>query len=229
MPRKLSVPGMVMAGDCVSMVNVPYLKGIHYAMHAGIYAADAIVDALKKDPESVNFSAYDEKVRNSVIEKDLYKARNVRQYGDKGFVAFGAIANAWLLSGGALPPGHKRNEPDAGVDVHIGKAGEQYPKPDGEYIFDKLSSVFLSGNATRDDAPNHVRIQRRVPREVAQAWVSMCPAQVYEIPEDQLESNSPVVDVHVTASNCVQCGAITAKGGRLTLPEGGDGPLYQET
>jgi electron-transferring-flavoprotein dehydrogenase len=27
----------------------------------------------------------------------------------------------------------------------------------------------------------------------------------------------------------VQCGAITAKGGRLTLPEGGDGPLYQET
>ena len=36
------------------------------------------------------------------------------------------------------------------------------------------------------------------------------------------------VDVHVTASNCVQCGAINAKGGRLTMPEGGDGPLYQE-
>lgn len=229
MPRKLAVPGMVMAGDNVSMVNVPYLKGIHYAMHAGIYAADAIVDALKEDPESVNFSAYEEKVSSSVIEKDLYKSRNVRQYGDKGFIAFGAIANAWLLSGGALPPGHKRNEPDSEIDVHIGKAAEKYPKPDGEYIFDKLSSVFLSGNATRDDAPNHVRIQKRVPREVAQAWVSMCPAQVYEIPEEQLESNSPTVDVHVTASNCVQCGAITAKGGRLTLPEGGDGPLYQET
>jgi electron-transferring-flavoprotein dehydrogenase len=27
----------------------------------------------------------------------------------------------------------------------------------------------------------------------------------------------------------VQCGAITAKGGRLTPPEGGDGPLYQLT
>jgi electron-transferring-flavoprotein dehydrogenase len=25
----------------------------------------------------------------------------------------------------------------------------------------------------------------------------------------------------------VQCGAITAKGGRFTPPEGGDGPLYQ--
>ena len=68
-----------------------------------------------------------------------------------------------------------------------------------------------------------------MPREVAQAWVSMCPAQVYEIPEEQLGRTARAeVDVHVTPSNCVQCGAITAKGGRLTLPEGGDGPLYQE-
>ena len=67
----------------------------------------------------------------------------------------------------------------------IGKAGSKYPKPDNELTFDKLGSVFLSGNATRDDAPNHVRIQTHVPREVAQTWVSMCPAQVYEIPEDQ--------------------------------------------
>ena len=229
MPRRLAVPGMVMCGDNVSMVNIPYLKGIHYAMHAGIYAAEAIVESLKKDPESVNFEGYEERVRKSDIEKDLYKSRNVRQHGDKGFIAFGAIANAWLLSGGALPPGHKQTEPDSETELFIGKAKDDYPEPDGEYIFDKLSSVFLSGNATRDDAPNHVRIQTHVPREVAQAWASMCPAQVYEIPDDQLEANAPVVDVHVTASNCVQCGAITAKGGRLTLPEGGDGPLYQET
>jgi phosphoribosyl-AMP cyclohydrolase len=37
------------------------------------------------------------------------------------------------------------------------------------------------------------------------------------------------VDVTVNYTNCVQCGAITAKGGRLTTPEGGDGPLYQTT
>jgi electron-transferring-flavoprotein dehydrogenase len=113
--------------------------------------------------------------------------------------------------------------------MDIGKASDRYLKPDGKYTFDKLSSVFLSGNATRDDAPNHVRVQQHVPRELAQTWVSMCPAQVYEIPDGQPENGSAEVDVHVTASNCVQCGAITAKGGRLTLPEGGDGPLYQET
>ena len=121
---------------------------------------------------------------------------------------------------GAFPGGHWKNEPDADVPVELGKAGSRYPKPDNKYIFDKLNSVFLSGNATRDDAPNHIRIQERVPREVAQTWVSMCPAQVYEIPEEQLTSGAETVDVHVTPSNCVQCGAITAKGGRLTLPGG---------
>jgi electron-transferring-flavoprotein dehydrogenase len=229
MPKRLAVPGMVVAGDAASMVNIPTLKGVHYAMHAGMYAAEAIVDALKSDPDSVNFEAYDEKVHKSSIEKDLRKSRNVRQAFSKGFFVGGAVANGWALTNGAFPPGHWKGEDDAENAMTIGKAASKYPKPDNELTFDKLGSVFLSGNATRDDAPNHVRIQTHVPREVAQTWVSMCPAQVYEIPDDQMESGTAEVDVHVTASNCVQCGAITAKGGRLTLPEGGDGPLYQET
>ena len=228
MPKRLAVPGMVIAGDNAAMVNVSELKGIHYAMHAGMYAAEAIVAALKK--ESVNFEAYDEKVHDSLIEKDLYRSRNMRQAADKGgFLVSGIIGSAMIATRGAFPGGHWRIKDDAEHEMTIGKAADEYPKPDGSYTFDKLSSVFLSGNATRDDAPNHVRVQTRVPREIAQAWVSMCPAQVYEIPDDQLESDADVVDINVTASNCVQCGAITAKGGRLTLPEGGDGPLYQET
>jgi electron-transferring-flavoprotein dehydrogenase len=227
MPKRLAVPGMVVAGDAASMVNIPTLKGVHYAMHAGMYAAEAIVEALKRD--SVNFEAYDEKVHNSEIEKDLYRSRNVRQGFSKGFFVGGAIANGWALTNGLFPPGHWKQEHDAENEMEIGKAADMYVKPDNEITFNKLDSVFLSGNATRDDAPNHVRIQTRVPREIAQTWVSMCPAQVYEIPDEQLQNGSAEVDVHVTASNCVQCGAITAKGGRLTLPEGGDGPLYQET
>jgi len=227
MPKRLAVPGMVIAGDAASMVNVPELKGLHYAMHAGMYAAETIVEALKHD--SVNFDAYDEKVHKSLIEKDLYKSRNMRQPFSKGFFVGGALASAMTISQGYFPGGHWRNEDDAEHEMEVGKAADMYVAPDGAYTFDKLSSVFLSGNATRDDAPNHVRVQTRVPREIAQTWVSMCPAQVYEIPDEQLESGAEVVDVQVTASNCVQCGAITAKGGRLTLPEGGDGPLYQET
>ena len=229
MPKRLAVPGMMVAGDAASMVNIPTLKGVHYAMHAGMYAAETIVESLKQDPDSVNFEAYDEKVRKSMIEKDLKESRNMRQPFSKGFFMGGAIASAMTVTKGAFPGGHWSQEHDSEIPVDIGKAADMYPKPDNEVTFNKLDSVFLSGNATRDDAPNHVRIQTKVPREVAQTWVSMCPAQVYEIPEAQLENGSAEVDVHVTASNCVQCGAITAKGGRLTLPEGGDGPLYQET
>ena len=228
MPKKFAVPGMMMAGDAACMVNVPTLKGVHYAMHAGMYAAETIVEALKKDIDSVDFSAYDERVRNSLIEKELFESRNMRQPFDKGFFVGGAIASAMTVTKGAFPGGHWKSEDDAVHEMSLGKASQSYPKPDNEKTFDKLGSVFLSGNATRDDAPNHVKIQTHVPLEIAQTWVSMCPAQVYEIPEAQLESQAATVDVHVTASNCVQCGAITAKGGRLTMPEGGDGPLYQE-
>lgn len=229
MPKRLTVPGMLVAGDAASMVNIPTLKGVHYAMHAGMYAAESIVESLKQDPDSVNFESYEEKVRNSAIEKDLKESRNMRQPFSKGFFMGGAIASAMTVTKGAFPGGHWKQEHDSEIPVELGRAGDMYPKPDNEVTFNKLDSVFLSGNATRDDAPNHVRIQSKVPREVAQTWVSMCPAQVYEIPDDQLENGATEVDVHVTASNCVQCGAITAKGGRLTLPEGGDGPLYQET
>ena len=229
LPKRFSVPGMLVAGDAAGMVNIAELAGVHYAMHAGMYAAEAIVESLKKDINSVNFETYDEKIRNSVIEKDLYKSRNMKQPLTKGLIVGGIVANALVATKGNFPPGHWKVEDNAEPAMHIGKAAERYPKPDNEVTFNKLDSVFLSGNATRDDAPNHVRIQTKVPREIAQTWVSMCPAQVYEIPDEQLENGAAEVDVHVTASNCVQCGAITAKGGRLTLPEGGDGPLYQET
>jgi len=227
MPRKLSVPGMVIVGDGAGMVNIPELKGIHYAMHAGMYAAETIVEALKKD--SINFEAYGERVENSTIGEDLYRSRNMRQALGKGFFAGGVFASAMVMTRGLFPGGMWKQHPDADDPVAIDGAAATYPKPDNKYIFDKLSSVFASGNATRDDAPNHIRLQTHVPREIAQAWVSMCPAQVYEIPDDQLENGAADVDLTIVPSNCVQCGAITAKGGRLTPPEGGDGPLYQET
>ncbi|HEX2095748.1 MAG TPA: electron-transfer flavoprotein:ubiquinone oxidoreductase [Solirubrobacterales bacterium] len=229
LPKRFSVPGMLVAGDAAGMVNIAELAGIHYAMHAGMYAAEAIVESLKADVDSVNFENYDEKIRKSVIEKDLYRSRNMKQPLTRGLIFGGVMGSAMVATKGAFPGGHWKVEDNAEVPVEIGKAADKYEQPDNEITFSKLDSVFLSGNATRDDAPNHVRIQTRVPREVAQSWVSMCPAQVYEIPEEQLENGAAEVDVHVTASNCVQCGAITAKGGRLTLPEGGDGPLYQET
>ncbi len=164
MPKRLAVPGMMIAGDAASMVNVPTLKGVHYAMHAGMYAAETIVETLKQDIDSVNFEAYDEKVHNSLIEKEIYESRNMRQPFSKGFFVGGAIASAMTVTKGNFPGGHWSQEDDAEHAMDLGKAGDMYVKADNELTFNKLDSVFLSGNATRDDAPNHVRIQTRVPQ-----------------------------------------------------------------
>jgi electron-transferring-flavoprotein dehydrogenase len=235
MPTSLSVPGMILAGDGAGMVNVPKLKGVHLAMHAGMYAAETIYEALGNGSTD-DLSAYDEAVRGSDIEKDIYRSRNMRQVFARGFFMGGALANAAEVSGGRLPPGRLHTHDDAGVDVFVGKRNKRYPKPDGKMYFDKLSSVFATGNASRDDAPSHIRIQKNVPLAVALMWENMCPAQVYEVSDEvreQLDNgglpDDQPVEVHVNASNCVQCGAITAKGGRLTPPEGGEGPNYQIT
>ncbi len=222
---KPSAPGMVICGDSAGMVNVPILKGIHYAIHSGIYAAETIFEQLKAGGS--DFSAYDRRVEDSVIGKDLYESRNMKQPFAKGFFVGGAITNAMVISGGRFPNGRWPNHRDAESPMTIGNKRDAYPKPDGKYTFDKLSSVYVTGNATRDDAPNHIRVRKQVPREIAETWVWMCPAGVYELPEDAPEDG--MVDVIVNYTNCVQCGAITAKGGRLTPPEGGDGPLYRIT
>jgi electron-transferring-flavoprotein dehydrogenase len=222
---KVSAPGMVVCGDSAGMVNVPILKGIHYAIHSGILAAEAIFAALKAG--STDFSAYEEAVHDSEIGKDLWESRNMKQPFAKGLILGGAITNAMVVTKGRFPGGRWANHRDVESPMAIGDKRKGYPKPDGKYIFDKLSSVFTTGNATRDDAPNHIRVQRNVPREIAETWAWMCPAGVYEIPDDAPAEGD--VDVIVNYTNCVQCGAITAKGGRLTPPEGGDGPLYQVT
>jgi len=219
---KLSVPGAVIAGDSAGMVNLAALKGIHYALKSGVLAADAIYASLQRGDN--DFSAYDQAVTDSIIARDLYRQRNTRQPFQQGLLRGGPLVGLMLLTGGRLPGGRWKLHPNDAQPMFLGSTRDSYPTPDGKYIFDKLSSVFLSGNATREDSPNHIRIQTRVPREVAETWAWMCPAGVYEVPADAPEHGD--VDLIVNYTNCVQCGATSAKGGRLTPPEGGNGPAY---
>ena len=225
LPKRLNAPGLLLCGDGVGMVNVPALKGIHYALESGRLAAEAAYRALQPGESPGRRGAlgsYDEAVRESYIWKDLKRVRNVRPAFSRGFWLGSALAGGAIASFGKLPPKDQQLEPDADHDlIETGRAAA-YPRPDGKLTFDKLSSVFASGNRTRDDQPDHIRVETRVPRDVAELWVRMCPAQVYEIGTE----DAGKVEVRLTPSNCVQCGAITAKGGRLTPPEGGSGPEY---
>jgi electron-transferring-flavoprotein dehydrogenase len=222
---KLTMPGALLVGDAGGMVDTVSLKGVHHCIAAGILAAEQIYESIKVG--SNDFSPYEEAVDESPVGRQLYTVRNTRQPFSKGFIQGGPIVNLAIATKGKLPPGRLSWHRNDAQEMFVGDTAESYPKPDGKYTFDKLSSVFISGNATRDDAPNHIRIQKHVPREIAETWKWMCPAGVYEIPDDA-PAEGPV-DVVVNYTNCVQCGAITAKGGRLTPPEGGDGPLYTLT
>jgi electron-transferring-flavoprotein dehydrogenase len=223
LPKRLHAPGLLICGDGAGMVNVPALKGIHYAIESGSLAAEAAFGALQpgQTPWTPGaLAAYDEAVQQSFIWTDLQEVRNMRQAFGRGFWMGGALAGAMTATKGRFPPGNARTERDSEQELIRTDRAKAYPAPDGKLTFDRLSSVFASGNKTRDDQPNHIRVQQEVPRELAVLWERMCPAQVYEATDG---------GVTVTASNCVQCGAITAKGGRLTPPEGGSGPEYTLT
>jgi electron-transferring-flavoprotein dehydrogenase len=221
---KLSMPGALLAGDSGGMVDTVALKGVHHCVKSGKLAAEAIYKSLKSGE---SLEGYEQAVEDSSIGHELYQVRNTRQPFQKGFIKGGPMVNLAIVSKGRIPRGRLPWHRNDQQPLFIGDTRKRYPKPDGKYTFDKLSSVYISGNTTRDDAPNHIRVQKNVPREIAEGWRWMCPAAVYEIPDDA-PATGPV-DVTVNYTNCVQCGAITAKGGRLTPPEGGDGPLYTIT
>ncbi|MGZ8692095.1 MAG: 4Fe-4S dicluster domain-containing protein [Gaiellaceae bacterium] len=223
LPKQLHAPGLLICGDGAGLVNVPALKGIHYAIESGSLAADAAFASLQRGQTPATpgaLSVYDDALKQSFVWKDLFEVRNMRPAFGRGFFVGGALAGAMTATKGRFPPRDLQLERDADVDLIRTDRARGYPTPDGKLTFDKLSSVFVSGNKTRDDQPDHIVIRRDVPQDIAELWERMCPAQVYEATE---------TGVDVTPSNCVQCGAITAKGGRLTPPEGGSGPEYTLT
>ena len=114
---------------------------------------------------------------------------------------------------GAVPRRERAVARDAEQPVFPAGAAASYPAPDGRLTFDKLSvGVPLGQQDARRSAEPH-QVETRVPRELAELWSHMCPAQVYEVGPEQADGT---VEVKLSPSNCVQCGAITAKGGRLT-------------
>jgi electron-transferring-flavoprotein dehydrogenase len=217
--RSCAARGLLLCGDGAGFVNVPSLKGVHLAVESGRLAAEAAA--------SGDLQSYDAALQSSWLWRELREVRNMRQAFGRGLWVGGAAAGLMTATRGRFPGGDKRVERDAAQPVSAGGAAASYPAPDGKLTFDKLSSVFLSGNRTRDDQPNHIGVATRVPRELAELWARMCPAQVYEAGDATGEDG--LVEVHLSPSNCVQCGAITAKGGRLTPPEGGSGPEYTLT
>jgi electron-transferring-flavoprotein dehydrogenase len=217
LPQRRHGDGVLVTGDAAGFVEVASLKGIHYAMQSGVFAARAAFAALKKgDTSAAALADYDRMVDGSFIAKDLHARRNMRLAFHSGFYVGGAKAALMTLTGGAFPGGRIASRPDAQVERRAEPA-ESFT-PDGKLTFSKLDAVFKAGNATRDDIPSHLTVGKDVPGEVAELYQHMCPAGVYERRGDGLVVNPP---------NCVDCKATDVLGPRWTPREGGSGPRYR--
>jgi electron-transferring-flavoprotein dehydrogenase len=216
-PARRSGDGVVILGDAAGLVDVPSLKGIHYAMQSGMYAARAMFPALRADdPSAGRLAAYDRMVDESFIMADLYRTRNMRLAFTDGFYRGGLKAGLMTLTGGRFPGRRIPMEPDAAVPRRVGVSGSF--TPDGALTISKVDGVFKSGNATRDTIPTHLVVGRDVPAAVAEFYAHLCPAGVYELADGVLRINAP---------NCVDCKATDVLGPRWTPREGGSGPRYK--
>jgi electron-transferring-flavoprotein dehydrogenase len=219
-PARRSGDGVVLLGDAAGFVDVPSLKGIHYAMQSGIYAARAIFAALAADaPGAAALAEYDRLVDASFIMRDLYRTRNMRLAFKGGLYAGALKAGLMTLTGGRFPGRRIAVEPDAAVPRRPPGPRAAAPLvPDGRLTFSKVDGVFRSGNTTRDTIPSHLVTVADVPPAVAAFYARMCPAGVYEATPAGLRINAP---------NCVDCKATDVLGPRWTPREGGSGPRYR--
>ncbi len=216
-PARRHGDGVVILGDSAGFVDVPSLKGIHYAMQSGIYAAQAIFAALKAgDPSATRLADYDRMVNDSFIMQDLYGTRNTRLAFKDGFYAGGLKAALMTLTGGRFPGGKIAMHADADVPRRVSLA-EPFV-PDGKRTFSKVDGVFKSGNATRDTIPSHLIVGPELTPELAEFYAHVCPAGVYERVDGGLRVNAP---------NCIDCKATDVLGPRWTPREGGSGPKYK--
>ena len=217
LPERRQGDGLVVVGDSAGFVDVPSLKGIHYAMQSGMFAARAIHAALAAgDAASAGLADYDAMVNGSYIADDLRRTRNVRLAFTDGLWLGGMKAGLMIATGGRIPGGRIEVEPDAAVPRETG-APDPFT-PDNQLTFGKLDAVFKSGNATRDTIPSHLIVGQDVDGAVADFYTHVCPAGVYERVGDELRVNAP---------NCVDCKATDVLGPRWTPREGGSGPKYR--
>ncbi len=173
-------------------MNVPRIKGSHNAMKTGMLAAEAAFESLQHGAPSNGLDAYENGWRNTWVGKDLKLVRNVKPLWSKLGTFIGIPPGAldmWtntLFSGLSFFSGFgslKHGKTDAEATEPAAKHKEiLYPKPDGVFSFDKLTSVFLSNTNHEEDQPIHLTLKDpssadpRQPADLGEPAQRYCPA-----------------------------------------------------
>lgn len=228
---KMEFSGGLIVGDNAGTLVFSKIKGSHTAMKSGMIAGEYIHNKLINSAD--NFG-YDELIQNSWIYSELHKSRNFGPIFHKFGALIGAGLNAidQFIFRGNLPFTLNNPTPDHESLITADKAKKiDYPKPDGVFSFDKLSSVYLSNTNHEEDQPCHLQLKdptipilKNLPLydEPAQRY---CPAGVYEVVEKDGEKKFVI-----NAQNCVHCKTCDIKDPSQNIkwvsPEGPGGPNY---
>jgi electron-transferring-flavoprotein dehydrogenase len=228
---KLTFPGGCLIGCTAGFLNVPKIKGTHTAMKSGMLAAEAVFESIVKEEDKIGL--YEEKIKNSWIYKELKQVRNIRpsfsKWGLYGGLLYSAL-DTYILRGKA--PWTFKHHKDHEQTLAKDKCKKiEYPKPDGKYSFDLLSSVYLTGTYHEEDQPSHLKLKddsvaiEHNYKYYDSPETRYCPAGVYEVVE---ENGQPKFQIN--AQNCIHCKTCDIKDLTQniiwTTPEGGGGPNY---
>ena len=237
LPR-LVFPGGALVGCDAGFLNAARIKGSHAAIKSGMLCAEAIAPALADGRSHDELSAFPESFEQSWLKQELDQQRNFKLWFKKG-PRIGQVMTGveqWLLPklGIATPPWTLHNTRPDHLALRLADqcARIEYPRPDGQLSFDRLSSVFVSNTNHAEDQPAHLTLKdASVPLSVNLARYAgpesrYCPAGVYEF--------VPVADgqerLQINAQNCLHCKTCDIKDPTQNIvwvaPEGGGGPTY---
>ena len=233
---KLSFPGGALVGCAAGFMNVPRIKGSHNAMLSGMLAAEHVAAALAAGRANDELADYEAAWRSSAIGPDLWKVRNAKplwsRFGTFLGIALGGIDMWTNTLGFSLFGTLGHGKPDSATLKPAAQCEPiAYPKPDGKFTFDRLSSVFLSNTNHEEDQPVHLKVADLALQKASEhdryggPSARYCPAGVYEWVE---EGGSPRFVIN--AQNCVHCKTCDIKDPNQNItwvpPEGGGGPNY---
>ena len=202
-------------------------------MKSGMIAAESAFEYLTSE-SSHEQPDYTEKLKQSWVWDELYRARNIRPAFQKGMWAglMYSGLDTYLFRGRA-PWTFHHHEDHASLKKAAESKQIEYPKPDGVISFDKNSSVFLSNTNHEENQPIHLTLaDDRIPIDVNLKLYDApeqryCPAGVYEIIRDQADDEPRLM---INAQNCVHCKTCDIKditqNINWVVPEGGGGPNY---
>lgn len=234
---KLFVNGALFVGGCAAIQSSPALKGIHVSMKSGMLAAEAIIKAFQENSFNAEaLSAYQTLYDKSWLKEEMYEGRNFAPaLAKKGITKLIHLGSQYITKGRGIVDNMSMEE-DCTTLKPVGanvKADTKKIAYDGTLFVDKLTGVFLSKAAHREDQPCHIIVHDMdiCVNECYQKYKSpctrFCPGNVYEMEEDE-KTGKPKLKLNF--SNCLHCKTCDIKDPyrniKWTCPEGGEGPGY---